>query len=138
MEILNFMSAHLVMSLRMQEPLALVNAGFTYLSHVSAAEVVKFSVQYTLKVLDEQADDFSCRGRTLHGWFHMCTVFVHLLPSLLKTVYLISEIIKFFKMLKYFSRSVHLYISSSFDSQFVATESVLGYPQSLLLFFFYL
>lgn len=53
------MSAHLVMSLRMQEPLALVNAGFTYLSHVSAAEVVKFSVQYTLKVLDEQADDFS-------------------------------------------------------------------------------
>lgn len=58
-EILNFMSAHLVMSLRMQEPLALVNGGFAYLSHVSAAEVVKFSVQYTLKVLDEQADDFS-------------------------------------------------------------------------------
>lgn len=26
---------------------------------MSAAEVVKFSVQYTLKVLDEQADDFS-------------------------------------------------------------------------------
>lgn len=33
---------------------------------------------------------------------------------------------------------MYIYISSFFDNQFVATESVLGYPQSLLLFFFYL